>query len=130
MPPNAGRNRRAKGSDRSNYIPGKSSQAGNSDSAVPILKFGSGNNWLKFREKLNTACIEKYGDLARLMQLEAYYEPPKLEGDLMTPYTDWKTNEVIKMLYLGEEKARAKAIRAMAEDRSKLYAYILSKLSR
>ena len=78
MPPNAGRNRRSKGSDRSNYLLGNSSQAGNSVTAVPLLKFGTGNNWLKFKEKLITACIEKYGNLARLMQLESYYTPPKI----------------------------------------------------
>ena len=130
MPPNAGRNRRSKGSDRNNYLLGNSSQAGNSDSAVPLLKFGTGNNRLKFKEKIITACIEKYGDLARLMQLEEYYTPPKLEGYLMEPYTDWKTDGVVKMLYFSKVKARAKAIRTMADDRSKLYAYILSKLSR
>ena len=109
---------------------GNSSQAGNSNSAVPLLKFGNVNNWLRFKEKIITACIEKYGDLARLMQLEEYYSPPKLEGALMDPYTDWETNKVTEMLYFSEVKARAKAIRTMADDRSKLYAYILSKLSR
>ena len=34
------------------------------------------------------------------------------------------------MLLFSEVKARAKAIRMMADDQSKLYAYILSKLSR
>ena len=130
MPPNSGRNRRSRGSDRSNYLLGKSSQAGNSDTAVPVLKFGNGNNWLKFKEKMITASIEKYGDLARLMQLEKYYYPPKLEGALMAPYTDWETNKVTEMLYFSKVKARAKVIRTMADDRSKLYAYILSKLSR
>ena len=78
MAPNAGRNRRSTGSDRRNYLLGNSSHAGNSDTAVPLLKFGTGNNWLKFKEKIITACIEKYGNLARLMQLESYYTPPKI----------------------------------------------------
>ena len=47
----------------------------------------------------------------------------------MDPYTDWEKDKVIEMLYFSEVKARAKAIRTMADDRSKMYAYILSKLS-
>ena len=83
MAPNAGHNRSARGSnreDRRNYILGISAKADNSDSAVPLLKFGTGNNWLKFKEKISTACLEKYGNLARLMQTEYYYKPPKIEG--------------------------------------------------
>ena len=109
---------------------GTSSQAGNNNPVVPLLTFGNGNNWLRFKEKIITACKEKYGDLARLMQLEEYYSPPKLEGALMDPYTDWETNKVTEMLYFSEVKARAKAIRTMADDHSKLYSYILSTLSR
>ena len=130
MAPNAGRNRNAKGSDRRNYLLGTSSQAGNSDSAVSLLKFGTGNNWLKFKEKISTACIEKYGDLARLMQTELYYIPPEIEGVRMEPYIGWQTKKVKEILFIGDVKSCTKAIRTMADNRSKFYAYIISKLSR
>lgn len=89
MATNAGHNMNAKGSnreDRRNYLLGVSGKADNSDSAVTLLKFGNGNNWLKFKEKISTACLEKYGDLARLVQTELYYEPPGIEGLRMEPY--------------------------------------------
>ena len=78
MAPNTGRRRIARGGNRinrSNYLLGTHTKEGNSDTAVPLLKFGTGNNLLKFKEKILTACQEKYGDLARLMQLENYYTP-------------------------------------------------------
>ena len=118
MAPNAGHNRRSTGSERRNYLLGTSSPAGNSDSAVPLLKFGTGNNWLKFKEKLSTACIEKYGDLARLMQTESYYIPPEIEGVRMEPYEGWQNDKVKEILYIAEFKMRVKAIRMMANDQS------------
>ena len=133
MAPNAGSKRAARGgnrTNRSNYLLGTNTKEGNSDSAVPLLKFGTGNNWLKFKEKISTACLEKYGDLARLMQLENYYVPPEIVGARMAPYIGWETDRVKEMLYMGEVKARAKTIRTMEDNRSKLYAYIISKLSR
>ena len=89
MAPNSGSRRTARGgnrTNRSNYLLGTNTKEGNSDSAVPLLKFGTGNNWLKFKEKISTACLEKYGDLARLMQLENYYVPPEIVRTRMAPY--------------------------------------------
>ena len=54
---------------------GTKTKEGNSKSAVPLLKFGSGNNWLKFKEKIATACIEIYGDLGRLVETDTYHDP-------------------------------------------------------
>ena len=48
----------------------------------------------------------------------------------MEPYIDWEYDKVKEILYIAEIKARAKIIRSMEEDRSKFYAYIISKLSR
>ena len=110
MAPNTGSCRRAIRSggnqSRRNYLLGTTSaKEGNSDTAVPLLKFGSGNNWLKFKEKISTECVEKYGDLGRLMELDAYYEPPEIIGSRMTPYIGWETNRVKEMLCMGEVKA-------------------------
>jgi hypothetical protein len=35
-----------------------------------MLKYGPYNNFIVFKERLKTACMEKYGDLARLIELE------------------------------------------------------------
>lgn len=48
----------------------------------------------------------------------------------MAPFIGWETDSVKEVIYMGKVKARAKAIRAMEDNRSKMYAYILSKLSR
>ena len=124
MAPNTGSRRRASRSggsqSRRNYLLGTSAKDGNSDNDVPLLKFGSGNNWLKFKEKISTACVERYGDLGRLMELDNYYELPEIAGWRMLPYTGWETDEVKKMLYFGAVKARAKSIRMMEENRSKI----------
>ena len=77
---------------------GTSAKEGNSDNDVPLLKFGSGNNWLKFKEKISTACVERYGDLGRLMELDNYYELPEITGHMMAPHTGWETDEVKRML--------------------------------
>lgn len=48
----------------------------------------------------------------------------------MEPYFGWQTNKVKEILYNSEVKVRTKAIRKMADNRRKLYAYIIRKLSR
>ena len=72
MPPNAtgwrtaGRDfsRRNQGQSRRDYLLGnKTSKSGDGDAAVPLLQFGARNNWLKFKDKMHTACVEKYSDL-------------------------------------------------------------------
>ena len=92
-----------------------------------MLKFGASNNWLQFKSRLSTTCLEKYGDLGRLIETEDYYEPPEVNPN---DYEGWETDDIQKMLYMGEVKARAKKVRQMREDRSKMYAYVLSKLSK
>jgi hypothetical protein len=50
----------------------KASKSLNSNEAMPMLKFGPYNNFITFKERLRTTCMEKYGDLACLIDLEAY----------------------------------------------------------
>jgi hypothetical protein len=42
----------------------------NSDSAVPMLRFGAANNFNQFKRKLSIACLEKYKNLGRLINDE------------------------------------------------------------
>ena len=130
MAPNATRSRRGgqRGNEsRANRNRAGYKSAGSSDKDVPLLKFGQGNNWLVFKEKMYTACLEKYGDLARLIENEEYYNPPAIKED---EFPGWKDDEIMKTLYIGEVKARQKIVRQMKDDRTKMYAYILSKLSK
>jgi len=43
---------------------------------VPVLQFGSGNNFHVFKEKLALVALEKVGDLARFVETDEYWEPP------------------------------------------------------
>ena len=105
MAPNATRSRRGgqRGyENRANRNRAGYKSAGSSDKDVPLLKFGQGNNWLVFKEKIYTACLEKYGDLARLIENEEYYDPPVIKDD---EFPGWKDDEIMKTLYIGEIKA-------------------------
>ena len=70
--PNANTNQGRRG--RSNL---KSKEKVNStDVVVPILQFGSGNNFNVFKEKLAIVALEKFGDLARLIETDEYWKQP------------------------------------------------------
>ena len=106
---------------------GNDSKAGDSDAAVPLLRFGAKNNWLKFKEKLSIACTEKYGDLGRLIDSGEYWAPPKIKTD---DYPDWENNDMQKYLYYDAQKSRQREIREMRDNRPRMFAYIKSKLSK
>jgi len=42
------------------------------DVTVPVLQFGSGNNFNVFKEKSALVALEKFGDLARLVETDEY----------------------------------------------------------
>ena len=91
----------------------------------------TGSNWDYFKRKMAIACMESVGNLGRLIDDEAYYSPPAIidskYGSLNSadnPYGIQKT------LLLKAYESRAKEIWRMTEDRTKLYAYIYSKISK
>lgn len=67
MTPNS-RSRNRKGGQasfgRSN--PKAAYKSGSSNKAVPLLKFGVGDNWLIFNKFMITTCLKKFGDLGGL----------------------------------------------------------------
>jgi hypothetical protein len=74
-PSNSGRGSNGRESGRGHHGGGRSSRqrAGPAPKSVPsdgvpILRYGPDNNYAKFKEKLSTAAIEKYGDLGRLIE--------------------------------------------------------------
>jgi hypothetical protein len=42
---------------------------------VPLLKYGKGNNFYAFQQALYRKALRDYGDLAKLITLNKYYEP-------------------------------------------------------
>ena len=43
-----------------------------SNKAVPMLRYGPSTNFLVFKEKLKTACLEKIGNLGRIIEDDKY----------------------------------------------------------
>jgi hypothetical protein len=44
--------------------------------AIPILKYGPGNNYAKFKEAISKVALKEYGDLGKLIHQGIYYIPP------------------------------------------------------
>jgi len=45
------------------------------EGGVPLLKYGKGNNFYAFQQALYRKALRDYGDLAKLITLNKYYEP-------------------------------------------------------
>jgi hypothetical protein len=56
-----GRDRRGRSGTGNKGGPKTTSKSLNSDEAVPMLKYGPYNNYIVFKERRKTACMEKYG---------------------------------------------------------------------
>ena len=93
---------------------------------VPVLKYGPDNNFQKFKEKLSRVALEKFGNMATFTETDQDYVVPAVDTSL---YPNRATDEVEKALYLEECKLRVKEIARIKEDKPKLYAMILLKLS-
>ena len=99
-----------------------------SNKNVPMLTFGTNTNYATFKERLTISCVEKYGDLARLLTDGKYYVPDELDpNDFATDVDAMK--EIKKQEMLSEVKERRGAINKMKRERPNMYAYIFSKLS-
>ena len=100
----------------------------NSDSAVPMLHIGVSNNFDLFRRKLSVACMERYKNLGRLITDEEYYVPAVVDTALYDLSND--PYEVERGRLREAHKRRDKEIDDMRIDRTSMYAYLLSKLSK
>ena len=100
------------------------------EEAVPILKYGPGNNWIEFKKRMAIAATEKYRNLGRITEQETYYIPPEIffDPDTLNPTND--PFGLNKAAVMEEVKERRKQIERMRDDRPSLYAFILFKLSR
>jgi len=100
----------------------------NSDTAVPMLKYGAGNNFDLFKKRIAVKCMEKYCHLGRLIEDEAYYTPPPMDISLFDLSND--PHEVEKARLREAHKHRDKEIDNMRIDRVSIFAYLISKLSK
>jgi Zinc knuckle len=118
----------ARGGGRGEY-PGRSrftpKEPLNSDEAVPLLRCGPGNNFMLFKKRLSVVCMERYGDLGRIIKDEKYYEPPAVD---ISKYDS--ANDLVKELIKDRLKQREVDIASMRRNQTQMYAYIMSKLSK
>jgi hypothetical protein len=115
-----------KGRNRHNrrFHPGQETKRKDPD-AVPILKYGPNNNFMRFREALSKKALEEYGTLGKLIlkgKIEEPEEPNRTLYDL--------DNEYEKLDYLEELKTYRKLKNDQREKKPKLYATILKYLSK
>jgi hypothetical protein len=112
---------------RKQGIKPQQSQSLNSDTAVPMLRFGAGNHFNLFKRKISVACMEKYKNLGRLIIDEQYYVPDAVDTSLYDLTND--RYDVEKGRLREAHKHRDKEIHDMRVDRTSMYAYLISKLS-
>jgi hypothetical protein len=100
----------------------------NSDTAVPMLRLGVNNNFDNFKKRVSIACMEKYKNLGRLIVDEVYYIPPNVDVDDYDLEDD--PYEINKARLKEAYKHRDKEINDMKIDRTSMFAYLISKLSK
>ena len=95
--------------------------------AVPTLKYGTDNNYAIFKKNLSMAAMEKYGDLARLIDTGEYYTPEEIDP------AEFDLNDDPHGLNLSDlkdaRKERNRRIARLDRDKSGMYAYLLMHLS-
>jgi hypothetical protein len=93
---------------------------------LPILKYGKGNNFVKFKVALSEVALEEYGDLGRLIKQESYYIPTFTAPD----YTGMGlTQDETRKLRMDAMKAHQRKLERMKDDCPKLYGLILRHMS-
>ena len=92
-----------------------------------MLRYGPDNNFPKFKEKMSKEAIEQFGDLGRMVETGEYYEPP--EPDIEDYDLDNDPHGVNAADYREDRKEWRRKKAKMNDDKPKLYAMILGKLS-
>ena len=80
---------------------------------LPMLKYGKGNNYYKFKQALAEMAIKDYGNLGKLIELEKYYVP-KLELPDYAPMGI--DSSQVKVMQTEAIKGLAKKIENMRAD--------------
>jgi hypothetical protein len=103
-------------------------QSLNCDSAVPMLWVGASNNFDLLKRQISVACMEKYENLSKLIINEKYYEPIAIDTEMFNLTND--PYEIEKGRLREAHKQQYKEVDDMQKDRTSMYAYIISKLSK
>ena len=124
---------RLRGRGRREKVPRVPRKNLNADENVPMLTFGAASNFTVFREALSVACLEKYGNLGRIIKEDGYYDVPEVNRDDYQPPEEEREDPRIVYFYdqdyLEALKLRRREIRKMDAQKPSLYAYLMSKLS-
>lgn len=97
-----------------------------SNKAVPMLKYRPSNNFVTFKNRLRTVCMEKYGDLGILIKTKAYWQPPAMDK-YSFPNAD--TNFYEKQALVKAIKQRATTLVKMETNQASICSYMISKMS-
>jgi hypothetical protein len=90
------------------------------------LKYGKGNNFVKFKAALSEVALEEYGDLGRLIKKESYYLPTFTAQD----YTEMGlTQDEERKMRMDAMKAHQRKLERMKDNCPKLYGLILRHMS-
>ena len=127
------RSSRPRGRGRKEKVPRVPRKNLNADENVPMLTFGAASNFTVFREALSVACLEKYGNLGRIIKEDGYYKVPEVNRDDYQPPEEEREDARIAYFYdqdyLEALKLRRREIGKMDAQKPSLYAYLMSKLS-
>jgi len=93
-----------------------------------MLRLGVSNNFDLFKKRMSIACMEKYRNLGRLIVDEVYYSPPAIDIQQFNLQSD--PHDIEKGRLREAHKRRDKEIDDMQIDRTSMFAYIISKLSK
>ncbi len=122
------KDRKRGGNSRRNEGPRQ--QSGFVQQAVPMLRYGTGNNFILFKERLALAASKEYGLLARFIETGEYYVPPEVDHTRYDLMNENKSIRVInKELYKEALKERARSIRNMDTEKDSIYAFIMQFMS-
>jgi len=88
---------------------------------LPTLKYGKGNNFVKFKTALLEVALEEYGDLGRLIRLEKYCIPVFVVPD----YSGAGFPRQRKGLRMEAMKTHQRKVKKMVDSRPKLFGLIL-----
>ena len=100
-------------------------QESDSYDAVPMLRYGAKCNLPIFKQKLVAEAMVRYGDLAKMLETDQYYEPPRPDTRDVNPRTDPIGYKEIEDQCIR----RSRAIGEMAKNRTPLYGFMIQHLS-
>ena len=78
-----GRSNGNRNSDRGYQLISNSSRNKVSDE-IPILRYGPDNNFPKFKERIARSAMDRFGNIATLIETKKKYEPPEIDKTNLT----------------------------------------------